>query len=132
MTVTLASKVGEITSPLQSDIDLNNKQLYQTEFGNGNSGVAITIDYAANGNAQNVTLTNNCTFTFTDPPGACHLTFSFFQDGIGGHSVTWPATVKWQSATEPVWTTGASDINIAFFYFDGSRYNGSGLVDVSI
>ena len=131
MTVTLSSKVGLITSPLQSDIDLNNKQIYQTEFGNGNSGAAITIDYAANGNAQNVTLTNNCTFTFTDPPGACHLTFLMDQDGVGGHAVTWPVVVLWQNATEPVWTTGANDRNIAFFYFDGGRYFASGLVDVS-
>ena len=131
MTVTLASKVGLITSPLQSDIDLNNKAIYQTQYDNGSSGAAITIDYSANGNAQEVALTNNCTFTFTDPPGACHLTFLMVQDGIGGHAVTWPATVLWQSATEPTWTTGASDKNIAFFYFDGAQYNASGLVDVS-
>lgn len=131
MTVTLSSKVGVITSPLQSDIDLNNKSVYQTQYENGNSGAAITIDYSANGNAQAVDLTSNCTFTFTDPPGACHLTFLMNQDGVGGHAVAWPATVLWQSATEPVWTTGANDKNIAFFYFDGGRYLASGLVDVS-
>lgn len=131
MTVTLSSKVGVITSPLQSDIDLNNKSVYQTQYENGNSGAAITIDYSANGNAQAVDLTSNCTFTFTDPPGACHLTFLMNQDGVGGHAVAWPATVQWQSATEPVWTTGANDKNIAFFYFDGGRYLASGLVDVS-
>lgn len=131
MTVTLSSKVGVITSPLQSDIDLNNKSVYQTQYENGNSGAAIAIDYSANGNAQAVDLTSNCTFTFTDPPGACHLTFLMNQDGVGGHAVAWPATVQWQSATEPVWTTGANDKNIAFFYFDGGRYLASGLVDVS-
>jgi len=52
MTVTLSSKVGLITSPLSSDIDLNNKAIYQTQYDNGNSGAAITIDYSANGNAQ--------------------------------------------------------------------------------
>lgn len=131
MTVTLSSKVGVLTSPLQGGLDLNNKPVYQTEYDNGTSGAAITIDYSANGNAQAVELTNNCAFTFTDPPGACHVTLLFRQDAVGGHAVTWPATVLWQNATEPVWTTNISDKNIAFFYFDGGRYNGSGLVDVS-
>ena len=131
MTVTLSSKVGLLTSPLQGPLDLNNKPVYQTQYSNGNSGATAVIDFTANGSSQSITLTNNCTFTFTAPPGACHVSFLFQQDPTGGHSVTWPATVLWQSGTQPVWTTGANDVNIAFFYYDGARYNGSGLVDVS-
>jgi len=131
MTVTLSSKVGVLTSPLQGGLDLNNKPVYQTQYSNGNSGATPTIDFTANGNSRGIDLTNNATFTFTAPPGACHLTLVFQQDPTGGHAVTWPGVVSWQSGTEPVWTTAINDINIAFFYFDGARYNGSGLVDVS-
>lgn len=131
MTVTLSSKVGVLTSPLQGGLDINNKPVYQTQYYNGVSGATPTVDFTANGSSQSIELNNNATFTFTAPPGACHLTLLFQQDPAAGHAVTWPATVLWQNATEPVWTTNAGDVNIAFFYFDGARYNGSGLVDVS-
>ena len=42
MTVTLSSKVGLLTSPLQGPLDLNNKPVYQTQYSNGNSGATAT------------------------------------------------------------------------------------------
>ena len=98
---------------------------YFSEFDNGDSGAADTIDWAANGNKQKSTLTANCTFTFTAPTGPASLLLKLAQDGVGSRTVTWPATVHWPSGTAPTLTTTVSRIDIITFYFDGTTYFGS-------
>lgn len=84
--------------------------------GTATSGTAYTINLA-NGNVQDVTLTDNCTFTFsgTTASVACSFTLILRQDGSGLHTVTWPASVDWPSATAPTISSGASDVDVYTF-----------------
>ena len=51
-----------------------------------NWATAFTYSYQATGNT---------TFTFTDPPDGAEVRVVFQQDGVGGHSLTWPVSVAW-------------------------------------
>jgi len=102
---------------------------FDAEVDNGNSGTADTIDFGV-GNKQKSTLTDNVTFTFTAPPGPCNLILKLVQDATGSRTVTWPATVKWPSnGTAPTLSTGANDVDIVSFYFDGTNYYGQAGLD---
>lgn len=85
---------------------------------NATSGAAATINLE-NGNVHDVTLTANCTFTFSNPPAtgkAGAFTLILRQDGIGGRTVTWPASVRWAGGTAPTLSSGASEIDILSFF----------------
>lgn len=103
---------------------------FSSEVDNGNSGASDTIDWGA-GNKQKSTLTDDCTFTFTDPSKPCNLILVLVQDGTGSRDPSWPASVKWADGTEPTWSTGASDIDIVAFYFDGTNYYGQAATNFS-
>jgi hypothetical protein len=79
---------------------------------------AKTLDIAAEGNVFDITLTDNCTFTFSNPSAsgtACSITLILRQDGTGSRTVTWPASVDWPSATAPTLSTGAADVDVFTF-----------------
>lgn len=96
------------------------KQAYfQAEIDNGNSGTSDTIDWTL-GNKQKVTLTGNCTFTFTAPTGATNLSLRVIGNGTG-YTPVWPATVKWDG-TAPTFTGTVSKWKLISFYFDGTNY----------
>ena len=83
------------------------------------SSNAITVD-CHNGNAFAHTLTENTTFTFSNPP-ASGTAFSFsieiIQDAsASGYTVTWPTSVDWPSATAPTLTATASAKDVFVFY----------------
>lgn len=115
-TQTLTNKT--LTSPTVAG-----EAYFDGEVDNGNSSTADTIDWTA-GNKQKITLTGNCTFTFTDPSGPCNLILKLIQDGTGSRTVTWPATVKWPEGTAPTLSTAASSVDIVSFYWDGTNYYG--------
>ncbi len=116
-----AKGTGKIT-PLKS-VNFGALTAYFTETDNGNSSTADTIDWTLS-NKQKSTLTGNCTFTFTAPPGPCNLILKLVQDGTGSRTVTWPAAVHWSAGTAPTLTTTASRVDIISFYYDGSTYFG--------
>ena len=67
---------------------------------------------------KKLTLTANCTLTFSNPPAsgtAGSFTLILVQDGTGSRTVTWPAAVDWASATAPTLSTGAGDVDILTF-----------------
>jgi hypothetical protein len=83
------------------------------------SSNATTVNCEA-GNAFSHTLTENTTFTFSNPP-ASGTAFSFslelIQDaGASGFTVTWPAAVDWPAATAPTLTATASAKDVFVFY----------------
>ena len=83
------------------------------------SSNATTVD-CHNGNAFSHTLTENTTFTFSNPP-ASGTAFSFsieiIQDAsASGYTVTWPTSVDWPSATAPTLTATASAKDVFVFY----------------
>ncbi len=65
-----------------------------------------------------ITLTDNCTFTFSNPPAsgkAGSFTLILKQDGTGSRTTTWPASVDWAGGTAPTLSTGATDVDILTF-----------------
>jgi hypothetical protein len=79
---------------------------------------ATTVNCEA-GNSFSHTLTENTTFTFSNPP-ASGTSYSFsieiIQDAsASGFTVTWPASVDWPAATAPTLTATASAKDIFVF-----------------
>ncbi len=93
------------------------KDVGETCVANATSGATDTIDLT-DGNVHNVTLTANCTFTFSNPPASgTSGSFTLFlnQDGTGSRTATWPSEVKWAGGTAPTLTTTASRTDILVF-----------------
>jgi hypothetical protein len=72
-----------------------------------------------NGNAFSHTLTENTTFTFSNPPAsgtAYSFSIEIIQDAsASGYTVTWPSSVDWPSATAPTLTATASAKDVFVF-----------------
>jgi hypothetical protein len=97
--------------------------LFSSVVSNGNSGTAFTVNWNS-GAKQKITLTGNCTFTFTAPPGVANILLMLTQDGTGSRTATWPASVKWTGAAPPTLTTTAGATDIVTFFWDGTNYWG--------
>lgn len=103
------------------------------------SGTTETLDLAT-GNIHDVTLTDNCTFTFAGATNGvgCYLTLILRQDSTGGRTVTWPASVAWPDATAPTLSTAANDVSIlSFLTRDGGvtwfgAFQGGGISTVDV
>ena len=71
------------------------------------------------GNTFSHTLTENTTFTFSNPPAsgtAYTMTIEIIQDaGASGYTVTWPASVDFPAATAPTLTATASAVDVFVF-----------------
>lgn len=118
------------TDPTIAGLSLTKTASFASEVDNGNSGAADTIDWGE-GNKQKSTLTDNVTYTFTDPDGPCSLIFRLIQDAGGTNTVTWPAEVLWSGGLAPVITATGDAVDIVAFYFDDDgNYNGSIVQDV--
>ena len=83
------------------------------------SSNATTVN-CHNGNAFSHTLTENTTFTFSNPPSsgtAFSFSLEIIQDSsASGYTVTWPTSVDWPSATAPTLTATASAKDVFVFY----------------
>ena len=79
---------------------------------------ATTVNCEA-GNTFSHTLTENTTFTFSNPPAsgtAYTMTIEIIQDaGASGYTVTWPASVDFPAATAPTLTATASAVDVFVF-----------------
>ena len=82
------------------------------------SSNATTVN-CHSGNSFSHVLTENTTFTFSNPPASgTAYTFSIeiIQDsGASGYAVTWPSSVDWPAATAPTLTATASAKDIFVF-----------------
>jgi hypothetical protein len=126
-----AAGTGDVTQT--GTQTLTNKTIEAGTFTNGyteetvtaNTSTAYTIDLA-NGTVQYLTLTGNCTYTFPTPVAGKSFTLIQKQDGTGGRTVTWPASVDWPGATAPTLTATASKADkFVFTAIDGSNWLGS-------
>jgi hypothetical protein len=94
------------------------------EYNAGNSGTAITLNWA-NGEIQKVTMTGNCVFgTFLNPVVAKVYVLKLVQDGTGGRSYTWPGNVKWSGGSSPAAST-LNKVDTISLYYDGTNYYGT-------
>lgn len=78
------------------------------------AGTTETLD-GDDYNIHDITLDETCEFTFTTSAAVAQFTLILRQDGSGGNSVTWPASVKWHSATAPTILTTASAVHVLEF-----------------
>ena len=101
---------------------------FAVEFDNGNSGNAKTIDWGKS-NKQTIAMTDDCTFTFTAPGNKGNVLLK--ATTANSKVITFPGTVKWPGGTKPTASTGAADVDIYTFYFDGTNYYGNGSLDFS-
>ena len=86
------------------------------------SGSTETLDIET-ANVHDVTLTDNCTFTFSNPAAsgtATSFTLILRQDATGSRAVTWPASVVWNAGVTPVIGDSNGDVDeFAFSTVDG-------------
>jgi len=82
------------------------------------SSNATTVN-CENANSFSHVLTENTTFTFSNPPAsgtAYSFSIEIIQDsGASGYTVTWPTSVDWPAATAPTLTATASAKDIFVF-----------------
>ena len=97
------------------------KDYSETSTSPASAGGALTLDLE-NGNNFSVTLTENTTFTFSNPPvsgKAGSFTLLLSQDGAGTWVTTWPGPVVWAGGGAPTLTlTGSSTDLVSFFTVD--------------
>lgn len=109
----------------QNDALMTKTSALTAENDLGNSGSSKTVDWN-NSNIQKITLTAApCTLTFTGlTNGIGKLTLIIVQDGSGNRTITWPGTINWPAGIAPTLSTGAGEVDIVAFYYDGTYYYG--------
>jgi hypothetical protein len=88
----------------------------ETVVTNAASGAAATVN-VANGTVEDLTLTANCTLTFSGSVSgrASSFTLILRQDATGSRTIAWPAAVKWPAGTAPTISTVASRVDVFTF-----------------
>jgi hypothetical protein len=112
-----------VTAAYTGDVDVTGELIvdsYNEKYSAVTSSTNATTVDCETGNAFSHTLTENTTFTFSNPP-ASGTAFSFslelIQDAsASGFTVTWPAAVDWPAATAPTLTATASAKDVFVFY----------------
>ena len=112
--IDLSSYTGDVDITGEIKVDSYNES-YAAVTSSSN---ATTVDCEA-GNTFMHTLTENTTFTFSNPPAsgtAYTMTIEIIQDAsASGYTVTWPTSVDWPSATAPTLTATASAVDVFVF-----------------
>jgi hypothetical protein len=112
--IDLSSYTGDVDITGEIKVDSYNES-YAAVTSSSN---ATTVDCEA-GNTFMHTLTENTTFTFSNPPAsgtAYTMTVEIIQDAsASGYTVTWPTSVDWPSATAPTLTATASAVDVFVF-----------------
>jgi hypothetical protein len=89
----------------------------ETVYTNATASGFVTLSLA-NGNAFNLTLVGNTTFTFSGATSGSACSFGVYltQDGTGSRTVAWPGSVMWaDGGTVPVLSTAAGAIDVLVF-----------------
>ncbi|NTW32249.1 MAG: LamG domain-containing protein [Bacteroidetes bacterium] len=73
-------------------------------------------------NVQEITLTTDRAFTFTNGKSGGFYTLIIKQNATGNWSVTWPANIMWASGTAPTLTSTTNAIDVIKFVNDGTNY----------
>lgn len=105
------------------DVDITGELIvdsYNETYAAVTSSSNATTVNCENANAFSHTLTENTTFTFSNPPAsgtAYSFSIEIIQDAsASGYTVTWPAAVDWPAATAPTLTATASAKDVFVFY----------------
>jgi hypothetical protein len=113
--VDLSSYTGDVDITGELVVDSYN-ETYQDVTSSSNS---TTIN-CETGNVFSHTLSENTTFTFSNPPSsgtAYGFSLKVTQDAsASGYTVTWPTSVDWPDATAPTLTSTTSAVDQFVFY----------------
>ena len=120
----LDAKLSSVNlSSYTGDIDVTGELIvdsYNETYGAVTSSSNATTVNCEAGNAFSHTLTENTTFTFSNPPAsgtAYSFSIEIIQDAsASGYTVTWPSSVDWPAATAPTLTATASAKDVFVFY----------------
>ena len=111
-----------VTSSYTGDIDVTGEFIadsYNETYSAVTSTSNATAVNCETGNSFSHTLTENTTFTFSNPPAsgtAYSFSIEIIQDAsASGYTVTWPASVDWPAATAPTLTATASAKDVFVF-----------------
>lgn len=80
-----------------------------------------TIDWN-NGRRQYMTMTGNCTITFSNPVAGRTYVLELTQDATGSRTITRPSTVKTPWGAGAVLSTTANAKDVVTLYYDGTNY----------
>jgi hypothetical protein len=101
---------------------------FSTSVVNTTTTGASTIDWSAGQSQIQNEPTGAITYTFTAPPGPCHLQLLVASDGTSAaYTHIWPANVKWMGAT---WAQVANKAAVINFWYDGTDYYAMGVNQV--
>ena len=111
-----------VTADANGDVllseELKAKSYNETYAAVTSTSNATTVDCEA-GNTFSHTLTENTTFTFSNPPAtgtAYTMSIEIIQDAsASGFTVTWPAATDFPAATAPTLTADASAVDVFVF-----------------
>lgn len=85
---------------------------------------AVSVDWSAAQNYKQTEPTGAITYSFTAPPGPCHLQLLVDSDGTStAYTHVWPASVIWMGA---VWAGINNKRAIINFWYDGASYYAMG------
>ena len=89
------------------------------------SGGAVTVN-CGTGNVFSHTLTENTTFTFSNPPATgTAYGFTLKVTAGGAHTLTWPASVDWAGGTAPdAPASGETDVFVFYTVDGGTNWYG--------
>lgn len=83
---------------------------------------AVTVDWSAAQNYKQNEPTGTITYTFTAPPGVCHLQLLIDSDGTSSAvTFNFPASVIWYGST---FAHVANKKMVLNFWYDGTSYHG--------
>ena len=98
-----------------------------TEYNGGNTGAAITVNFATRGAYQRVTRTANTTVTLVFPAAPGRFTIQFIHEASAtAYTVAFSPTVKFAAGTPPTFTNTSGAIDLVDFYWDGTTPFGVG------
>lgn len=108
------------STPTIDSLSITTLKQVSGEYNNGNSGAAITVNFA-NGDRQLVTISANTTLSWSNAiQGQC-LILRLVENGTGNFTITLPSG-KWPNGSAGTFTTTPNAINLLAVYFDGANY----------
>ena len=113
---------AKMTPTYTGDVDITGELIadsYNETYAAVTSTSNATTVNCETGNTFSHTLTENTTFTFSNPPASgtgYTMSIEIIQDsGASGFTVTWPTSVDWPAATAPTLTATASAKDVFVF-----------------
>ena len=110
--------------------EVSRKEIRDFIYNAGNTGASPAVDWLRSDNWTFTVNNNPATFTFNNPIAGKVYRLKLTQDGVGGKVVALPGTVIWESAVPPILSLAANKVDLLSFFYDGTNYIGTALVDV--